>query len=451
MAAAKSVNGNSEKRCNIEIAILESENNEMGKVSIKNGKKVMQHGRILHIVHQYHPDHTGGTELYTRQLATCQAALGHDVHVITPAAIGSCVVEEAVTVHRVAVGRPSRATTLINSIHQPQLQFALGEILHRFDIVHIQHLMGWPLEIVSAIRALGIPYVVTLHDYWYPCVNAQLLTNTDQTVCAGPDARWHNCGRCVLARGGLGDRQTAAHAVAPLMAARAKRLRPILAHAAAVIAPTHFVQTIYSETGFDRANFVVIPHGITLPDLVPAPPRNDTQLHVLYVGSIAEQKGIHVLIEAFNQLPHGRFQLTIAGSLDTFPAYAARLQSLITHPGIRLVGRISHDDVWQQLSAADLFVMPTLWYEASPLTIDETFAAGTPIIASRIGAATEKIRHGVDGYLFPPGDAAALATLLRRIGDDPAVLAHLRANIQPVNSIDQHVAAIDQLYAQLYA
>jgi len=288
--------------------------------------------------------------------------------------------------------------------------------------------------------------VVTLHDYWYPCANAQLITNYDESICAGPDAKMHNCGRCFFARAGLGDRPNIAPMIAPVLRARMKCLRPILSHAKAVIPPTQFVLDTYKEQGFSTENFHVIRHGINVPDIVPEPIEHEG-FHILFIGSIAWQKGVHILVEAFNQMDEN-CRLSIAGGLDSFPEYAESLQELATHEGIEFLGRVPHEGIWELLASADCVVMPTLWYEASPLTIDEFFVTNTPIIASNIGAMTEKIRHGVDGLLFPVGDVRSLVDSLQLLQGDLALLDELRMNILPVRTVKTHFSELVSLYSQ---
>ncbi|MFQ5436996.1 MAG: glycosyltransferase, partial [Anaerolineae bacterium] len=169
-------------------------------------------------------------------------------------------------------------------------------------------------------------------------------------------------------------------------------------------------------------------------------------LHIGYIGSIAPQKGIHILIDAVNQLPAQDITLTLYGGLDAFPGYVAQLRHMARHPGIRFAGRIARAEVWEALAACDVVVMPTLWYESSPAVIDEVMAVRTPIIASHIGSMPEKIRHAKDGLLFPVGDAKALAQILGGLHQSPNQLARLRAGIRPVRTMDEHVQDILDLY-----
>lgn len=419
--------------------------------------------RILHVVHQYLPEHVGGTEVYTQTLARYQVQQeGHRAAVFYPSeqqsAQGLLESQDAggVHVYGVPLGPRSRTQVFFSTFGQRAIDEALKQVLDREkpDLVHVQHLMGLPTSLLAHFRRAGLPLVITLHDYWFPCANGQLLTNYDNTVCDGP-RWWINCGRCALARAGLGDRPALAPAVAPLLGYRSRRLRQILAQADRVVAPTRFVRDTYAELNMPVEKMIVVPHGIEVPqhvlDADPATrsPYPGHPLHVVYVGSLARQKGLHVLVEAMNRLPEDGVRLSIFGDLETFPDYVQQLRAAARHPGIRFAGRIGRDAFWRTLlQEADVAVLPTLWYEASPLTIQEMFAARVPLVASDVGALPEKIRHGVDGLLFPPGDAAALARILRELYDDPDRLRSLRANVAPTHLMSDHVREVQMIYEE---
>ena len=414
--------------------------------------------RILHLVHQYPPHHIGGTELYTQNLARRQALAGHNVAVFAPVPETSPpakVLSNGVRVYGVPTGERSRLQVFYHSFRQPSVRRALQEVIEheRPDLVHVQHLMGLPLGLIEDLRQARVPYVVTLHDYWYVCANAQLVTNTDQSICAGPDAGARNCARCALARAGLPSAGGLAPLAAPIFRNRNQRLRDVLAGAARVIAPTQFVYKTYEQLGIAAANMSVVRHGIELPEAAVrearaahvARPRGGP-LRVGYVGSVAWQKGLHVLIDAVNELPPDDVQLTIYGGLDGFPDYVAALEASIRHRSIRLAGRVAREDLWQALAALDVVVLPTLWYEASPLTIDEVFAVGVPIVASQIGAMTEKIANGVNGYLFPPAAPLALSQILQTLQAEPGRLERLEGGIGPVRTLAEHMVDVENIY-----
>jgi glycosyltransferase involved in cell wall biosynthesis len=237
------------------------------------------------------------------------------------------------------------------------------------------------------------------------------------------------------------------------MRSRTLRLRTVLQKARYAIAPTNFVRQTYIDLGAQGDNIVLIRHGISLPDekLVAANRRQaalrqDKALHVGYIGSIGWQKGIHILIEAVNELPPGSVQLTLYGDLTTFPDYVAQLQGMIQKREIQLAGPLARENLWTALAELDLVVLPTLWYETSSLVLDEAFAAGVPVVVSDIGVMSEKVEDNINGRLFPPGDFTALQQILAEIAEDRGLLNRWRAGIPAVQTIAEHVREIEELY-----
>lgn len=418
--------------------------------------------RILHLVHQYIPDHIGGTELYTQTLARAQARRGDFAAVFAPSPQPvdrtlSETLEQEVTIYRVPVGKRGGTAVFRSTFGDERLTAALESVLDSFrpDVVHIEHMMGLPISITELLSTRRIPYVMALHDYWYGCANAQLLTNYDQTICDGPNAGATNCARCALARAGLSGTGWLAPAVAPVMRRRNAQLRQAVSRAALIIAPNEFVRATVASLGLPAERMIVLPWGMDLPADLQAiretagkerAARPAQPLRLGYIGSLSPQKGIHVLVAAVNRLPKDSVTLEIYGNLAVFPEYVNEVRRAATHPGIQLMGLLPRTEFWTRLAALDALVLPTLWYEASPLTIDEAFAAGTPVIGSHLGALPTMIRDGVDGLLFPAGDAGALAELLATLYEHPDRVVTLRQGIRPVKTMDTHAAEIAAWY-----
>ena len=296
--------------------------------------------------------------------------------------------------------------------------------------------------------------MVTLHDYWYVCANAQLLTNTDNEICAGPDEKAVNCARCAGARAGVKEVGSAAALFAPIMKRRNHQVGAVLRQAGRIIAPTRFVKDIYLSIAAGDLAIDVLPHGIDLPEMIIEKAhserrqhRQDGRLHVGYIGSIAWQKGVHVLISAINSLSEDDVSLTVYGDLTAFPDYTSHLEGLITRPGIDLRGSLTRETLWQAIADFDVVVLPTLWFETSVLVIDEVNAMGVPVIGSDIGVMREKIADGVNGRLFAPGDVTALQDILSNLIASPEMCFNWRSKIEAVNSIDDHIRALEEIYA----
>jgi glycosyltransferase involved in cell wall biosynthesis len=412
--------------------------------------------RILQVTHQFPPHYIGGVELITQALAQGLAQHGHTVHVVTRAPVAKTTQtnEAGVQVHRLPAA-PSQtarfAATFADSATHQHLRNLMRAI--QPDLVHIQHLMGYPAAWLAGLAELNTPYLVSLHDYWFACANAQLITNYSQSLCAGPAGA--NCGRCAAARASLrlpnALNAVAGAALTPLMQARNNLLRPLLQHAAKVLAPSQFVRNWFVSAGWvDEAACRVIESGIDPPPenfARTAPPTGQTRF--AFVGGLAWQKGVHVLVQAFNELPADvHATLSIAGDLDAFPSYVAELRHSAKHANVHWLGKLAPAQRWELLRRTDVVVVPSLWHETSSLIAREALAAGCTLIASRVGALDEVLARAAPGQAFgvAPGDVAQLAQALQQALAHPHTHTHPAT---PARVMADYVADIEALYLSI--
>ncbi|OQA44532.1 MAG: Glycogen synthase [Chloroflexi bacterium ADurb.Bin325] len=414
--------------------------------------------RIAFTVHKFPPESLGGTEIYTWSAARALAAQGHEVSVFYPlaevAAAERRVRRDGVQLWRAPLpaGRPREnpAAQYWHTFRDAAIEADFAAFLAeaRPDVIHYQHVQGVSARLIALGQ--GRPRIVTLHDYWYFCANSQLI-RPDRRVCDGPRFGW-NCVDCATARADLAPLRIARPLLALPFAYRNVYLRRLAAQVDLFLAPSEFLRGQYIRQGFPADRIRVLENGIDRARLDAPPaaplPEPPARPHFGFLGSLAWQKGVHVLIEAFNQLPPA-VALTIYGSDRTFPEYAAELKALARHPHIRFAGALDYRSVGAALRQLDALVVPSVWYENSPLVIQEAYAAGAPVIASRLGALTEKVQEGVTGYLFEPGDSADLARVLKRLSAEPERLAVLRPNLRPGPDMVEHAAALAALYAEL--
>ena len=165
-------------------------------------------------------------------------------------------------------------------------------------------------------------------------------------------------------------------------------------------------------------DYVIVPNGVDLEAAPkgPKPPSND--LRLLFVGRAEERKGLPVLLSAFQalveQIPS---KLTVIGA---DPEDVSRLISdpdVLSH--IDVLGKVSDSVLWRQLGDADLLCAPSLTGESFGMVLTEAFAAGTPVIASKIAGYSDVVTDGVDGVLVPPADPQALAEELQLLAHEP--------------------------------
>lgn len=413
---------------------------------------------VLHLVHQYMPEHVGGTELYTHWLTRGLSRRGHRItifHRHSAEGIGreERTEEDGVCVWAAWAGLMNPTRRFLATFRDPPVVRTFERILEEAspDLVHIEHLMGLPGGLVSSIQQRGIPYVITLWDFWWVCANAQLLTNYSQEVCDGPRA-YVNCARCALARVRHPRLWSALLPLMVLLTWRNRLLLQVMQMADALIAPTEFVRRWYAtyllQHNVPARNLLVLQPGLEPPAVTfQRRRRTGEPVRFAYIGGLSWQKGVHILVEAFGGV-RGNGELWIAGDESFDPAYVSRLRAQAT-PDVRFLGRLTREEVWKTLAQVDVVLVSSLWYETFSFIVSEAFKAGVPVVASQLGPLADRVRDGVDGLLVPPGDESAWRAALQRLVDEPDLLARLRANVHPPMTLDAHADEIEALYTKL--
>ena len=209
-----------------------------------------------------------------------------------------------------------------------------------------------------------------------------------------------------------------------------KRYNQIMAEGERVIAISEFVaQHVREHYNVDRARLRVIRRGIDIarfdPDRVSAERMIQLSTRwrlpdgvplILMPGRLTRWKGQTVLLEALAQLSGLDYRCVMVGSDQGRAAYRRELEDLIARHG--LGGRASIMDECGDMPAAymlsDVVVSASTDPEGFGRTVGEAQAMGRPVVASDHGGAREQIVHERTGFLFPSGDAAALAASLRK-------------------------------------
>ncbi|TME47953.1 MAG: glycosyltransferase, partial [Chloroflexi bacterium] len=170
---------------------------------------------------------------------------------------------------------------------------------------------------------------------------------------------------------------------------------------------------------------------------------------VLFIGRVQSHKGPEILIRAFRRLADPTLRLHIAGA---GPALEA-CRSLAKGDGrVALHGFVDGAARLGLLESADCVVLPSLWPENAPVTIQEAFQYGSAVVASRIGGIPEMVQDGVNGLLVEPGDESAIAGAIERLRRSPDLAASFRAAAsQAVRLQDMsfHTAQLATAYRRL--
>ena len=448
--------------------------------------------RILLTVHQFFPEHTSGTEVLTHRVARELVQRGHEIRIITgypmkqaPAA-GSRFDQyeyRGLQVNRyfhqesAAVGEQSNIAELEYDNHL--FTNWLRQFLKDWqpDIAHFFHLKNLSAAAIDVCHDFGIPMVMTPTDFWLICPTVQLLLPNGK-LCSGPDGSSVNCLRHAITNtqsanvgrffGALPDAwlagmvrvaRCAPFATWPLfspasaLAARSAFLQQrarLLDH---ILVPTRLMEKMFDSNGIHPKKLSLCRFGIDLSSFAPTTVRRGLgkTLRLGFIGSLAHPKGAHVLVDALRRIPATLpVELRIYGNPSVYPDYAAKLKLLAgTDSRISFCGTFPNEDIGKIFATIDVFVVPSLWYENTPLVIYSSQAAGCPILASNLAGMAEVIRDGIDGQLFPSGDSAALATLITNLCTDRAMVGKLAGNAPHPKSIAQYTDEVESTYRQM--
>lgn len=303
----------------------------------------------------------------------------------------------------------------------------------RPDVIHAHNTLPLlsPSLYWAAARA-GVPVVQTLHNFRLLCLNALLLR--EERVCEDCVGRlpWRG-----VARGCYRGSRAASGVLAGMLVLH-RGLGTYRHKVARYIALNDFCRDRFVAGGLPADLVVVKPNFVDAPP-PPAGPRGG----LLYVGRLSVEKGIATLMQAMGQVPGAALRVAGEGP------QAGRLTGV---PGVLRLGALSADAVRGEMERAQALVVPSIWYETFGLVVVEAFAAGLPVIASRIGALAAIVADGRTGLLFEPGDAQDLARKIAWAQAHPAEMAAIgrqaRAQYEAEFSADVNYRRLLDIYRQ---
>lgn len=421
--------------------------------------------KIAFFVHCFFPGHFYGTETYTLHLARHYRALGHEVTIVTAIFQGeSSGGDELITRYEYA-GIPVVCidknliphTRVKETYFQADMRGPIESVLGQLkpDVVHVTHLINHTAALLQVTRELGIPTYASFTDFFGFCLNNK-LEGADGELCHGPSVSRSNCMACHLKDATrnasapvwmqravelLGPRTcaTGANLARRLPGVRGGRLDGTLEDIAqrpqtlaalyndgyeAAVAPTKFLRSAYEANGI-RVPMRDIWFGVDI-DRSPKPMRAPSHTPVVgFIGQIAPHKGTDLLIEAFGRLPKGSAVLHIYGPADQDHVFMARLRALAEGQDVKFFGTFPKEREADILREMDLLVIPSRWYENSPLVLLSALASHTPVMVSDVEGLTEFVQQGVNGEAFERGSVDSLHQVLAKLLSDRSRLADL--------------------------
>lgn len=457
--------------------------------------------KVCLVCHNFLPNHSAGTEVYTLQLGQELARRGHELTIFTAE---KDIAREDLSVRERVYGG-LRVVELINNLYYDDFRrtwdhpaiaarFAAFLDRERPDVAHFQHLWYLSAGCIEEAAERYIPILFTLHDYWLQCPRFGQRVHADTSICHTID--FGRCGECLasfkfaqsaaersigrlvagvrsatgldlgpLARGAghalasLRERRDGAWTRPPAdlsaglareAAERDRGLRErVLPLVHRFLSPSHFLRDRFVEWGIAPEKIRFLRTGIDIARFGNLERTRSDKLRVAFLGTLAPHKGAHILLDAWGRLDpalRAGAELALWGPLQYNQAYVAELERRAREVGARLAGPVPRASVPQRLCEIDLLVVPSIWYENSPLVIVEGIATRTPMLVSDLGGMAELVREGFSGWHFKVGDADDLARALARVIADRSLLAGLYRVEEPIKSVARDAEQIEELY-----
>ena len=399
---------------------------------------------------------TGGPERY---LETVRAGLVAEGHQVGVAGIGYTDVgpETPGVVHRIPPRLPpgqyslsgptltgtaklrTAAATIFNvaayrsmreffTVWQPDVLYVLN---------YVNHLSASP--IVAARRA-GIPVAVRCSDYFFKCPKWTFFR--DGHEC-------HDCSRNPLAavrHRCVGQSRLASTVRVAGMVTESSF--GWLRDAEALIAPSQMMAQELLSYGASTDCIHVVPTPVSN-TFFKAGREIRTGKRVLYVGRITEEKGLATLFRAASRLPTD-VEIRVAGDVSRREA----LDLCSNAPAnVTLLGRLTANQVGEEICAAACVVVPSLWPENSPNSLLEAGAAGAAVIVSDAPTLVELVHHGKTGLVVPRGEPEPLAHAIMTLIQHPHLAGRLglelQSNIAARHSLPVHLRKLVTIFSAI--
>lgn len=407
---------------------------------------------ILFVVHNFPPHWFAGVENYTYQLAKSLKNMGTQVSVLYSHhrdGIPEPVLEQGryddIEIFEIVSDYNSpQHSDLSTQIAQEGKERIFSHFLQqrRFDVIHFHHTKCIPFSFIRIAKELHCPVCVTLHDFWFLCVNVHLYNAPANSPCGGP-CSLEECANCLHPK--------IQHQVSPdeqevlkkWIQFRISFAMNMLQNSDLIVSPSKYLADVYRKFGISRSIEI---SALGLNKQRKSSRSTKQPIVFAFLGVIHDLKNVYLLAEVFQETT-GNACLKFFGAGSDY-----HIQKLVTAFGgnarVTYEGKYTPEDLPNILDQTDIVVLPSLM-ENYPLVIREAFCAGVPVISSRVGGIPEIVTHLSDGILFNPTDKEELRRWLQLIIDNPVIIEEMKKNIRPVKSMEQDAEEWAARYSRL--
>lgn len=365
----------------------------------------MKKPRILFITHAYY--NRGGVEEHIKTLA--QVLSNFEIGILTPVLTGFGVQHYQLIYKNIPLlmFQGPELSWPMPPFQQREADKALKESIRQFkpDIIHIHHLGNWPTSMIEQVIETGLPVVKSFHDYY--CLTPHFTMEfTDEILDENSSTKT------------LSDALVSKEYSVKIfgkdfsiyLLQRREYLQKQLSKLSACIAPSQYAKAEHEKVL--SLDLQIISHGITHFEIPPKIKGKESILRFGYIGSLIRQKGIQTLIDAFKNAREK------SDSIELHLYGGGQINTSALPSGIKWFGNYRRNDLPHILSEFDIGIIPSIFKETFCYTLSELFLAKKAVIASSIGALSERVIPEKNGLLVKPGDSRSLEEAILLMADE---------------------------------
>ncbi len=406
--------------------------------------------RILYVVHQFFPRWYTGTERFVLNIAKQMQRVGHYVEVLTygfkedegfslkNGAMVKRYKYQGIPVISIRHQNVPQDIRFVFEIFDAEIEPLIKTIItiKNYDIIHVAH----PVRLGTAIKISilsGLPIVLTLTDFWLACPRGIAVTSKGE-LCRDSEEGT----RCI--RDCFGDMYK------NKIMDRRFEINAILKNIDCIVAATDSLKQIFEES-YPELTLSLVRFGEDYSDVVTNKRTysKDSVITLGFLSTLQPHKGAHILLEAFNKATSSNIQIRIYGHYFENEDYYNTLIKNYKNK-VEFCGEYRYEDMPIILNDIDMIVVPSVWWENSPLVLLRALAHNVPAIVSDLGGMTEIVTDGENGFVFEAGNVESLAEILDKLGRNPAILNEMKANIRHPPRIEEEAFEYELIYSKLF-
>ena len=362
---------------------------------------------ILNISQNYHI--RGGSDKIFLALGELLRSKGHQVIPLAAKSPDNLATEwDRFFPHAAKFEKPG-PMDLLRFIYSLPAKRAVRRVIEEFhpDIAHLHIYYGKiTASILAELKGAGLPVVQTLHEYKLICPVYTLISNGQICeACEGAHfwrALPRRCNRGSLARTALS-----------VLESYVSHWLGAVDKVDKFIAVSDALRGKMIQHGIPPEKIITLRNWVDCDNVQPS---RQVGEYFLYFGRIERLKGIFSLIEAAAKIPAN--PLLIVGEGEAKEELVKLIRSKgYTH--IKWLGFKKGAELQDLIRRSICTVIPSEWFEPFPMTVLESFSHARPAIGASIGGIPEIIEHGIDGFIFEPGDVDMLASYLTWMAEHP--------------------------------